>query len=286
MRVAVLGLGLMGAGMARSLLRAGHTVTVWNRSPERAEPLAADGATVAATAAAAVDGADVVVTMLFDLDATLDVVGGAAGSFGPGAVWLQTATVGPAGTEQLAQLAAKHGIALLDAPVLGTKAPAEAGKLTVLVSGDPALVERVGPVLAAIGARTVVAGDRLGLASGLKLACNSFIAAQTAAIGQSLSLASALGVDPALVLAAFEGAAADSPYLQGKGKQVLAGEHPTSFAVDGVVKDVGLMLDAAGEVGFPAALLAAVHGVFAEASAAGHGDEDMAAVAYSFAPKG
>lgn len=282
MQVAVLGTGVMGAGMARSLLRAGHTVAVWNRNADRAAPLRSDGAVVASSAAAAVEGADVVVTMLFDTDATLEVVGGAAGAFGPDTVWLQTATLGPDGIARVGELAARRGIAVLDVPVLGTKAPAEKGMLTMLVSGDPALVDRVRPVLAAVGARTLVAGDTLGPASALKLACNSYIATVTAAIGQALSLASALGVAPELVLEAFEGAAADSPYLQLKGKQVLSGEHPVSFAVDGVVKDVGLMLAAGGSVDFPAALLSAVHDAFRRASDDGHGDEDMAAVAASF----
>lgn len=285
MRVAVLGTGVMGAGMARSLLREGHDVAVWNRSRDKADPLAGDGATVAGTAAEAVGGADVVLTMLFDVDATLDVVGGAADAFGPDAVWLQTGTVGVGGTARLAELAGEHGLALLDAPVLGTKAPAEQGKLTVLLSGDPALVERAGPVLDAIGARTVVAGDRPGPASALKLACNSYIASTAAAVGQALELARALRVDPELLLQAYAGGAADSPFLQLKGKQVLAGEHPTSFAVDGVVKDVGLMIDAAEDAGVPTALLQVVHGVFDQASRAGHGPEDMSAVSHSFIPK-
>ena len=113
--VAVLGTGVMGAGMARSLLRAGHSVAVWNRSRARAEPLASDGARVAASPAEAVAGADVVVTMLFDTAATGDVVGAAAEAFGPDTVWLQTATVGPDGMARLGDLAAKHGIAVLDA---------------------------------------------------------------------------------------------------------------------------------------------------------------------------
>lgn len=282
MRVAVLGTGVMGAGMARSLLREGHEVAVWNRSRDRAEPLASDGATVADTAVEAVGAADVVLTMLFDLDATLEVVGGAAGAFGADAEWVQTGTVGIDGTARLAELAGKHGIAFLDSPVLGTKAPAEQGKLTVLVSGGAALVERVRPVLDAIGAKTVVAGDRPGAASALKLACNSYIASITAATGQALELARATGVEPALLLEAFAGAAADSPYLQVKGKQVLSGEHPTSFAVDGVVKDVGLMIEAAEAAGVPSALLQAVRAVFDQASRAGHGAEDMAAVAHAF----
>jgi 3-hydroxyisobutyrate dehydrogenase len=285
MRVAVLGTGVMGAGMTRALLRAGHGVAVWNRSRDKAEPLAADGATVSATAADAIGTAEIVLTMLFDLDATLEVVEEAAGAFAPDAVWVQTGTVGIDGAERLAELAGKHGIAMLDAPVLGTKAPAEQGKLTVLVSGDSGLVERARPVFEAIGAKTVVAGDRPGAASALKLACNSYIASITAATGQALELARATGVDPALVLEAFDGAAASSPYLQNKGKQILSGEHPTSFAVDGVVKDVGLMIQAAEAAGVPSALLQAVRAVFDQASRAGHGGEDMAAVATSFVPR-
>jgi 3-hydroxyisobutyrate dehydrogenase len=280
--VAVLGTGIMGAGMARSLLRAGHEVRVWNRNADRAKPLAEDGATVAADAAEAVRGADVLLTMLFDADSVLEVVGSAVEAVGPDAAWLQTSTVGLDGAERVAAFAAEHGVAVLDTPVLGTKTPAEQGTLTVLVSGDPTLVERVRPVLDAIGVKTIVAGHRVGQASALKLACNSFIAVLTAAIGQSLEFARAIGVEPRLVLAAFDGAATNSPYLQLKGKQVLAGEHPTAFAVDGVVKDVELMLDAAGQVGFPDALLRAVLAAFRQASEAGHGGDDMSAVAASF----
>jgi len=284
--VAVLGTGIMGTGMARSLLRAGHEVRAWNRSVDRAKPLAEDGATVAADPSEAVRGADVVLTMLFDADSVLQVVGAVVDEIGPDAVWLQTSTIGIDGAQRAAAFAAEHGIAALDAPVLGTKAPAEQGTLTVLVSGDPALVDRVRPVLDAIGAKTVVAGDRFGQASALKLACNSFIAVVTAAIGQALELARAIGVRPRLVLEAFEGAAVNSPYLQLKGKQVLAGKHPTSFAVDGVVKDLGLVLAAAREVGIPEGLLRASLAAFQQASDAGHGGEDMAAVATAFRPAG
>ena len=286
MTVAVLGTGIMGSGMARSLLRAGHEVRVWNRTGDRAKPLAEDGATVAADASEAVRGADVVLTMLFDADSVLQVVGAVVDQIGPDAVWLQTSTIGVDGAERAAAFAAEHGIAALDAPVLGTKAPAEQGTLTVLVSGDPALVDRVRPVLDAIGARTIVAGDRFGQASALKLACNSFIAVVTAAIGQALELARAIGVEPRLVLEAFDGAAVNSPYLQLKGRQVLAGEHPTSFAVAGVVKDLGLVLAAAREVGIPDGLLRASLAAFQQASDAGHGGDDMSAVAESFRGSG
>ena len=128
MQVAVLGTGAMGAGMTRSLLRAGHTVRVWNRTAARAEPLAADGATVAASPAEAVRGAEVVLVVLFDTAAVLEVLAAAAGVAEPDAVWLQASTIGPDGTERVAALAAERGLRLVDAPVLGTKGAGRAGQ--------------------------------------------------------------------------------------------------------------------------------------------------------------
>ncbi|PKW27584.1 NAD(P)-dependent oxidoreductase [Phycicoccus duodecadis] len=273
-RVAVLGTGIMGSGMARSLVRAGHEVTAWNRTPERAAPLAGDGIRVAESVAAAVGDADVVVTMLFDADATLEV-GRDALAAAPDAVWLQCGTVGVDGTRRVAEAG---GDRVLDAPVLGTRAPAEQGALVVLLSGPPALRERVAPVLAAIGSRTVVAGDEVGAASALKLACNAWVALLTAGTAQSLALAGALGVDPRLFLEAIDGGPVFAPYAKVKGGAMLEQDWAPSFTVDGVVKDVGLMVEAAGPAGVPTVLLDAVRSLFAEASEAGHGGDDMAAV--------
>ena len=127
--VAVLGTGIMGAAMARNLLAAGMEVRAWNRSREKAEPLADDGATVANSAAEAAEGADFVLTMLADADVIEEVVGdgGALSALADGGVWLQMSTVGGEGSERLANLAKEHGVAYVDAPVLGTKQPAEQG---------------------------------------------------------------------------------------------------------------------------------------------------------------
>jgi 3-hydroxyisobutyrate dehydrogenase len=121
--VCVLGTGLMGAGMARNLARAGHAVTVWNRDAEKARPLAADGITVAEKAAEAVRGASVVLTMLFDAESVIAVMNDALDSVAEGAVWVQTSTVGVDGTAALAELAREHGVEFVDAPVLGTRQP-------------------------------------------------------------------------------------------------------------------------------------------------------------------
>lgn len=281
MLVAVLGTGIMGVGMTHSLLRAGHTVRVWNRTPQRAQPLASDGATVAASAAEAVRGADAVLTLLFDADAVLDVAGEMAGDLGD-AVWIQASTIGLDGVVRVAAFAEERGLTVLDAPVLGTKQPAEDGKLVSLVSGDPAAVERVRPVLDAVAAKTVRAGERLGQGTALKLVCNAWIATLITGLGQSLTLAQRLGLDPNLFLEAIGGGAMDLPYAHAKAPSMLAGEYPTSFAVDGVIKDVGLIRAAARDAGVPDDLLETVERLFRVAADHGHGPDDMAAVRTAF----
>ncbi|RFA22804.1 NAD(P)-dependent oxidoreductase [Subtercola boreus] len=278
MHVAVLGTGTMGAGVARSLLRAGIEVTAWNRHRERAEPLAADGATVTGTAAEAVSGADVVLTVLFDEEAVAETAREFLGAMRDGAVWMQSATVGVAGLERLADLANRHGVTFVDAPMVGTKKPAEEGMLVVLVAGDPLVIRGLAPVLDAIGSKTVDAGERPGAASALKLACNAWVASLTAATAQSIQLCRALGVDPELFLSAIDGGPSNTPYAQLKGGMMLAGDYTTSFAVDGLEKDLTLMLDAASGVDVSTALLEPLREVFAQASAAGHGGDDIAAV--------
>jgi 3-hydroxyisobutyrate dehydrogenase len=277
MTVAVLGTGVMGAGMARSLRRGGFEVVAWNRSTDKARPLVDDGVRVETDLATAVAEADVVVTMLFDAASDVDVMEEAASSLRPDVVWVQTATVGTDGIRDAAALAQRHDIDLLDAPVLGTRKPAEDGTLVVLVAGPPALRDRAAAVLDALGSRTLVAGDEVGKASALKLVVNSWVATLTAGVAQSLALAEGLGLDPRLFLEGI-GGPTDSPYAHVKGAMMIDGDFPVSFAVEGVVKDVGLIVDAAEDAGVDTALPRAVLDVFRRAEAAGHGGEDMAAV--------
>ncbi len=191
--VTVLGTGIMGAGMARNLIGAGLDVTVWNRSPDRARPLADAGARIATDGAEAVAGADVVVTMLYDADSVAQVMEEALPAMAPDAVWVQMSTVGLEGTERLAALAARNGVAFLDAPVLGTKAPAEQGTLTVLASGPSTLRDAVTPVFDAIGSKTIWVGEQPGEGHKLKLVANSWVTMVTAGTGQAIALAGALG---------------------------------------------------------------------------------------------
>ncbi|WP_083403091.1 NAD(P)-dependent oxidoreductase [Curtobacterium sp. MCBA15_008] len=281
----VLGTGTMGAGVAGSLLREGHEVTVWNRTADKAAPLAERGATVATDPAAAVADAEVVLLTLFDTEAVLDVLEAAAGDAPTDAVWVQASTIGVAGTETIVQLAGKYGVTLVEAMMLGTKAPAEQGKLTMLAAGPADVLDRIDPVLDAIGAKTVRAGDEVGAGTALKLAANAWIASITAATGQSLAVARSLGLDPALFLEAIAGGASDSAYAHTKGKSMIAGEFPPQFALDGLRKDIGLITDAARTSGVSTVLLDALGRVYADASAAGHGGDDIAAVGTAFDPR-
>lgn len=283
MKVAVLGTGIMGVGVSHALLRAGHDVRVWNRSAARAEPLAADGATVADSPDAAVRDVDAVITLLFDADAVVEVGEEIAPALGD-TVWIQASTIGLDGVERVGELARRHGLTVLDAPVLGTKQPAEDGKLVPLVSGDPDAVEPMMPVFEAIGAKTVRAGDRLGQGTALKLVCNAWIATLITGLGQSLAMAERLGLDPGLFLEAIGGGAMDLPYAHAKAPLMLEREFPTSFAVEGVVKDVGLIRAAARDADVPEHLLAAVEELFRTTAARGHGGDDMAAVRTAFDP--
>ncbi|TIH40082.1 NAD(P)-dependent oxidoreductase [Subtercola vilae] len=288
MKVALLGTGTMGAGMARSLLRAGIDVTVWNRHSEKAKPLESDGATVAESVSDAVREADVVLTMLFDEAAVTEVAVEFLANTAPDAVWMQCATVGVAGVGRLQARAAEHGVSMVDAPVVGTKKPADEGTLVVLVSGEAASIRSLAPVLDAIGSKTVEVGDAPGSASALKLACNAWVASLTAATAQSVEMCRLLGVDPALFLHAIDGGPSNTPYAQLKGGMMIDDDFTASFAVDGLAKDLGLMLEAVQDARSgseaPTEMLQALAGLFGRASSLGHGSDDIAAVVTAFRP--
>jgi 3-hydroxyisobutyrate dehydrogenase len=281
--IALLGTGTMGVGMTHSLLRAGLPVTVWNRHPEKAAPLADDGATVAGSLEDALRGSQVVVTMLFDADAVASVMEEALPLLEPGTVWVQTSTVGRDGIARLAALAEQHGVPFYDTPVVGTKQPAEDGKLTVLAAGPAERRELVQPVLDAIGGKTVWLGDEAGPASAMKLVANSWVGVLTAGTAFGVAQAEAFGLDPAKFLEAISGGASDSPYLQGKGRAMLEGRTgDPQFALDGLLKDLRLIRAADADAGMPTAFIDALVDLYAGASEAGVGGSDVAAVVTAF----
>lgn len=283
MRVTVLGTGIMGAAMARSLAREGHEVTVWNRTPERADEVTQEGISAAGSVAAAVEGAEAVLTVLYDADSVLAISDQLVGALGSDAVWLQVSTVGPEGMGRIVEAAGQARARLLDAPVLGTRKPAEDGALVVLLSGAAGARDTAAPVLEAIGSRTVEAGEELGAASALKLCANSWVALVNAGTAQALAMAESFGLAPSLFLEAVRGGPVDAPYLHLKGDLMLRQDWETpSFALDGVRKDLGLMLEEAGVRGLPPDLLQTLRSLYDRASDQGLGGADMAAVRCAF----
>jgi 3-hydroxyisobutyrate dehydrogenase len=276
MRVAVLGTGIMGAPMARNLAAAGHEVRAWNRSPEKAEGI--EGVQPAAGIAEAVRGADAVVTMLSDADAVEAVVREALPAM-EGSVLIQTSTIGP---EATARLAGEVG-AFVDAPVLGTKQPAEQGKLVVLASGPEELRERVQPVFDAVGGKTLWLGEA-GAGSRLKLVVNTWLLSLTEGLAEAIALAESLDVDPQTFLDTIDGGPVGSPYANVKGKLMIDGDFPPSFPLELALKDVRLALAAAEERGLRLGALAAVAEQMQRAVEAGHGQADMAATIYASRP--
>jgi 3-hydroxyisobutyrate dehydrogenase len=253
--VAFLGTGTMGAPMVRCLRAAGLPVRAWNRDRRKAEALADSGAVVAGSPAEAAEGADVVVTMLFDTDAVLDCVGAAAPA--EGTVWLQMSTVGTDGAQRTVELARELGLVLVDAPVLGTRKPAEDGALVVLASGPEEARDRVAPALDAMGSRTLWLGEA-GQGSRLKLVCNAWVLSVTAGVAQSVAMAEGLGLDPRSFLDAISGGATDTPYAHAKGANMLDHEYPVSFALSGARKDAALIAEALRQAGVPDRHTAAV----------------------------
>ncbi|MGV9417009.1 NAD(P)-dependent oxidoreductase [Streptomyces sp. NPDC003674] len=282
--VAVLGTGIMGAAMARNIARAGLGVRAWNRTREKAEPLASDGIRVTGTPAEAVEDADVVLTMLYDGGTALDVMREAAPALRSGACWAQCTTAGTELVADLARFAGEHGLVFYDAPVLGTRQPAEAGQLTVLAAGPRERRGTLAPVFDAVGVRTVWTGDdgAAGSASRLKLVANSWVLAVTAAAGEALALAKALDVDPHDFFGLIEGGPLDMGYLRAKSALVLEDRlTPASFAVGTAEKDARLIVQAGEQSGVRLDVAAATAERFARAAAQGHADEDMAAAYFA-----
>jgi 3-hydroxyisobutyrate dehydrogenase len=276
MRITFLGTGIMGAPMARHLAEAGHDVTVWNRTVDKARPLAEHGATVAEDPAAAATGAEVIVTMLSDGEAVEDVMAEAAPA-ARGALWWQASTVGIAGTEGLAALAEEHGLTLVDAPVLGTKGPAEKGELVVLASGPDDAVAALAPLFDAVGSKTMTLGEA-GAGTRFKLVMNHWVLAVTDAIAETIAFAEGIDLDPKLFLEAIGGGSLDIGYAHLKGPGMIEGDLPVAFPLKHALKDANLILEAGDRHALDLALAATIRDRYATAAAEGLGDQDMAMV--------
>jgi 3-hydroxyisobutyrate dehydrogenase len=276
--VAVLGTGIMGSAMARNLVAAGLTTRVWDRSAAAGGPLADAGAVVAASAREAVQGAGVTITMLPTADAVESVIfdGGVADAFADGIVWAQMGTIGVAETlrirDRLAAL--RPSVMFVDAPVSGSKGPAQQGQLLILASGPAAAAEAVRPVFDLIGRKTVWLGEA-GRGSQMKLVVNAYLSILIEGVAETMALADRLGIGHQQLAEVIEGGPLDAPLADAKFHKMDRSDFAAEFPLEWALKDVDLVINAAG--GDTPPLLAALSRQWHAAVEAGHGREDISA---------
>jgi 3-hydroxyisobutyrate dehydrogenase len=269
--------------MARNLARAGLPVRAWNRTAAKLDDLAGEsGLQRCESAAEGVAGADAVLTMLSDAEAVREAMESVGTVAAEGAIWLQTSTIGIEATEACRDLAHDLGLTFVDAPVLGTKQPAEEGELVVLASGPDQARPRLEPLLEAIGKRTMWVGEA-GDGTRLKVAINAWIVTVVEGAAETLALAEGAGVKPEKVLEALSGGPLDSPYLRIKGRAMLERDFTPSFRLALAAKDAGLAVRAARSAGLELPMLEAISERMAE-GAREHGDEDLAATYLASVP--
>lgn len=275
--IGFLGLGIMGAAMARRLVEAGLPVSVYNRTASKMAPLADAGAEACESPADAVRGKDVVVTIPSDGPAVDVMLHDAISEMKKGAIWIQMATVGVEWTDHFIEAARDHDVVLVDAPVLGTKAPAERGELLVLASGPDGAKDACAPIFEAVGKKTLWLGEA-GAGSRVKLVVNNWLVGLLCALAESIALADALGVAKDALLTTIAGGPLDVPYAQMKGRAMIDGSFDPSFPLALAYKDARLVIEAAAETGLHPEITEAAATLFARAIEAGHGEKDMAAV--------
>jgi len=279
-RVSFIGLGIMGTPMAENLVRAGFSVTVWNRSEHRTRPLADIGARIAASPAEAATASEVTVTCVTD---SPDVVAVALGEDGiihgapEGSIYIDCSTIAPAVARDVAARMAEKGVAMLDAPVSGGDVGARAGTLAIMVGGDPDVFERARPVLQAMG-RTIVHVGPSGAGQVVKL-CNQVAGGlNLLAMAEAVSLARRAGVDPLKMLEVVSAGAAGSWMLSNLAPRAVAGDFSPGFMVELMQKDIRLVLETAGETGTPLPGTALVNQLFRMLEARGRGSEGTQAI--------
>ena len=282
-RVGFVGLGTMGAAMARNIAMAGFPLTVWNRTPNRATALREVGATAAKTPADVARGSDVVVTCVSDtpdVEAVLFGEGGVAQGARRGQLVIDCSTISPSATRDFATRLDELGVALVDAPVSGGSEGAKNGTLTIFVGGDATAVERAKPVLAAMG-KTITHVGPIGAGQAVKAVNQVILAATYLGVAEGIVLAMKAGLDVDQVVGALGGGAAQSWVLANRAGRMIANDYPLGFKVALHHKDLGIALELAEELGVDLPVSALAASLETELIAAGHADDDMSALARS-----
>jgi len=284
MRVAFLGLGIMGSRMAVNLAKKGHTVTAWNRTKSRADALASSGVTAAATPADATRGAEALAMCLADPPAVESAffgekgaMNGALETLAEGAIVVDLSTGSPALAKRLDEAVRAKGGRFVESPVTGSKNGAAAGTLTLMCGGDEAALAAAKPILDAIATKVIHIGA-VGTATRVKLMGNTVIGLMLEALCEGIVLCEKAGIPPAKLLEVIQASGYASPYWDFKGKAILAGDFDTHFSVDLMHKDLALALESANELKVPAPGLALMLEQFRTLRAMGAGGEDIAAL--------
>jgi 3-hydroxyisobutyrate dehydrogenase len=283
-KIALLGLGLMGSGMAGRLLDAGYPLTIWNRTPGKAQALANRGASLAKSPREAAAGASVVISMLADVPVCRDVWlgrGEALVDVAPGTTLIESSTVTVEWIEELDRAAKEHGCELVDAPVTGSKPQAEAGQLLFLAGGSSAAVSKVSPILKAMG-RDVVPLGPVGSGARLKLINNFLSGSQAAALAEALSLIERSGLDREKALGVLTEGAPGSPLVKLLSGRMTARQYEPNFVLRLMAKDLRYAVTEADHQALDLDMGRAALRVFEHAIAAGQGDDDMSAVVEQF----
>jgi L-threonate 2-dehydrogenase len=281
MKVGLIGLGAMGQGMARSLLRAGHALTVHDLRWEAVQALASDGATGCDSPAELAANCDVIVSVVVNAAQTEDVLFGANGcaaAMKKGSVFLMCSTVDPNWSASLEQRLDALGLLYLDAPISGGAAKAAAGQITMMTAGRPEAYAAAGGVLDAMAAKVYRLGARAGAGSKVKIINQLLAGVHIAAAAEAMALGLREGVDAQALYEVITHSAGNSWMFENRMPHVLKGDYTPLSAVDIFVKDLGLVLDVARATKFPLPLSSTAHQMFMQASSAGHGREDDSAV--------
>jgi 3-hydroxyisobutyrate dehydrogenase len=283
-KIALLGLGLMGSGMAGRLLEAGYPLTIWNRTPGKTQALADRGAKVANSPRQAVAGATVVISMLADVPVCRDVWlgrGEAILGTGPGTVLVESSTITVEWIEELDRAAKEHGCELVDAPVTGSKPQAVAGQLLFLAGGSSAALDSITPILKAMG-RDVVHVGPVGSGARLKLINNFLSGSQVAALAEALSLIERSGLDAQKALGVLTEGAPGSPLVKLLSGRMMARQYEPNFLLRLMAKDLRYAVSEADHQGLDLDMGRAALRVFEHAISAGQGEDDMSAVVEQF----
>jgi 3-hydroxyisobutyrate dehydrogenase-like beta-hydroxyacid dehydrogenase len=292
-KVGLIGLGLMGRPMGMNLLKAGHPLTVWNRTPSRAEELVAAGATLAKSPREVAAGSDLLLTIVSDPPALEEVLwgshankGGAAGlaqqdaalpALKPGSIYMDSSTVSPDLARKIAAACAEKGVRFLDAPVTGGDWGAKKGELVFMIGGDPETLKAVEPIIGVLGKKWFLLGPN-GAGQTIKLAMNSILALQVEALAEALALVTAAGLKGESLIEVMQSSMARSGVLDVKAPNLLKGEYAPSFPLRLMYKDISLALDLAGKLGVNLPATKAARETYGQVKAAAQEDLDYSAV--------